>query len=79
MDRKIKLIWDFRGPVAAKTSEHHQKHLEEYIGIEKITMSITGHEHLSDMHSTAFMIVPESMMKSVRDALKPHRGEVYEK
>ena len=28
--RKLKLIWDFRGPDALKTAEHHEIHLKEY-------------------------------------------------
>ena len=31
---KIKLIWDFRGPVAEKTAQHHLKHLHQ---IQRIT------------------------------------------
>ncbi|UJH67992.1 hypothetical protein [Allomuricauda sp. SCSIO 65647] len=76
--RKIKLIWDFRGPAAAKTAEHHEKHLAEFIFLEKLNNDITGFSHFSDMHSMAYMVVDESEMKSVRDVLKPHRGEVYE-
>lgn len=79
MTKKIKLIWDFRGPVAAKTAEHHEKHLKEFIAIEKTNLSITGHQNISDVHSLAFMVVDESEMIVVRDALKPHRGELYEK
>jgi hypothetical protein len=30
------------------------------------------------MHAIAFMVVEEKDMITVRDALKPHRGEVYE-
>ncbi len=77
MDRRIKFVWDFRGPTAAKTAEHHERHLKEYIALEKIELNITGHQHLHDMHSTAFMVVNEAQMKVLRDALKPHRGEVY--
>lgn len=75
--RKLKLIWDFRGPDAQKIAEHHEKHLKEYIIIEKLDVSITGIEALSDMHTIAFMVVNEDEMKPVRDALKPHRGQVY--
>lgn len=78
MDRKIKLIWDFKGPVAEKTAEHHEKHLKEYIAIEELELNITGYKKISDMHSVAFMVVTENHMIAVRDALKPHRGEVYE-
>ena len=76
--RKIKLIWDFRGPASAKTAEHHEKHLKEYIAIEKLPLNITGFNILNEMHATAFMVVTDDYMITVRDALKPHRGEVYE-
>ena len=75
--KRIKLIWDFKGPSAEKTAEHHEKHLKEYVTLEKTNLNITGHQHLSDMHSLAFMVVDESEMITVRDALKPHRGELY--
>lgn len=78
MDRKLKLIWDFKGPAAAKTAAHHEKHLKEFIAMENLPLNITGHVDLHDMHSIAFMVVAESQMIAVRDALKPHRGEVYE-
>ena len=78
MQRKIKLIWDFRGPGAAKTAEHHEKHLKEYIAIEAIALDITGYLQITEMHSYAYMVTEESNMIKLRDALKPHRGEVYE-
>ena len=78
MNRNIKLIWDFRGPAAAKTAEHHEIHLKEYIQIEKLPLEITGYKIIHEMHAIAYMVVPESQMIVVRDALKPHRGEVYE-
>ncbi len=78
MSKKIKLIWDFRGPMAAKTAEHHEKHLKEYIQIEQLPINITGFTIINDMHATAFMVVEEVNMIAVRDALRPHRGELYE-
>ncbi len=78
MSRKIKLIWDFRGEVAAKTAEHHEIHLKEYIQIEKFELNITGFEILNGLHAIAFMVVTDENMIQVRDALKPHRGEVFE-
>lgn len=77
MSRKIKLIWDFRGSTAAKIAEHHEVHLKEYIASEKLELNITGFENLNDMYAIAFMVVAEENMIAVRDALKPHRGEVY--
>ncbi|WP_296313308.1 hypothetical protein [Winogradskyella sp. UBA3174] len=75
--RKLKLIWDFRGPSGQKTAEHHLIHLKEYISINNLDIEITGVEALSDMHSLAYLVVNESEMKPIRDALKPHRGQVY--
>ncbi len=78
MERKLKLIWDFRGPVASKTAQHHEIHLKEYISIEKLSLNITGYQDLNEAHSIAYMVVADSEMKPVRDALKPHRGSLYE-
>lgn len=75
--RKIKLIWDFRGPASAKTAEHHEIHLKQYSAIEKLSPNITGFEIFGEMHAIAFMVVTDENMIQVRDALKPHRGEVF--
>ncbi|MBC6998877.1 MULTISPECIES: hypothetical protein [Bacteroidota] len=77
MEQLIKLIWDFRGPAAKKTAEHHEIHLKEYIDLEKTNLTITGFKELTELHSIAFMVVTKSEMIAVRDALKPHRGEIY--
>lgn len=78
MEKKLKLIWDFRGPDAAKTAEHHEVHLKEFIEKEKLSLNITGTESYSGIHCIAYLVVFEKDMISVRDALKPHRGEWYE-
>jgi hypothetical protein len=77
MSRKIKLIWDFRGPASAKTAEHHEIHLKEFIVAEKLPLNITGFEVYNEMYACAFMVVTDEHMIPVRDALKPHRGEIY--
>ena len=77
MSRKIKLIWDFRGTASEKTAEHHLVHLKEFIQSEKLPLENTGFEIINDMYAIAFMVVTEENMIAVRDALKPHRGEVY--
>lgn len=77
--RKLKLIWDFRGPNASKIAEHHEIHLKEYISAKSISVQKTGIEELHELHSIAFIVVDEADMKPIRDALKPHRGQVYEK
>ncbi|MEN8790275.1 MAG: hypothetical protein ABF293_04575 [Flavobacteriaceae bacterium] len=78
MNRRIKLIWDFRGPTASEIARHHEKHLQQYILAEDLPTNITGFKDLSSAHSMAFMVVEENDMLRVRDALIPHRGEVYE-
>lgn len=75
--QKLKLIWDLRGPDATKIAEHHVVHLKQYIKVEQLQLDITGVEVINDMHTIAFMVVTEAQMKPVRDALKPHRGQVY--
>ena len=76
--RKLKLIWDFRGPNALKIAEHHEKHLKEYITSQNLNSEITGFETLTDLHAVAFMVIHEQDLKPIREALKPHRGLVYE-
>ncbi|GIZ07467.1 hypothetical protein [Flavobacterium sp. UMI-01] len=78
MSRKTKMIWDFRGPAATKTAEHHEIHLKEYIVIEKIPLNITGFEIINDLHAIAYMVVTDENMIAVRDTLKPHRATLYE-
>lgn len=75
--RKLKLIWDFYGPNSSKIAQHHEVHLKEYLVLEKLDISLTGFETLSEVHSIAFLVVDETDMKPIRDALKPHRGQVY--
>ncbi|WP_066224912.1 hypothetical protein [Formosa haliotis] len=75
--RQLKLIWDFRGPQALKTAEHHEIHLKEYISNENLDINITGFTAITDMHAIAFLVVNEVDMKPIRDTLKPHRGQVY--
>lgn len=74
MERNIKLIWDFRGPDASRTAEHFSIHLAEArAGQEPRKMAV---EHVSDVHSLVYMVVPESEMRTERDRFKPHRGEL---
>jgi hypothetical protein len=78
MSKKIKLIWDFRGAAAAKTAEHHEIHLKEFIIAENYPLQITGFEILSDMYAIAYLVVEEKDMATFRDILKPHRGTYFE-
>ncbi|MDV7187651.1 hypothetical protein R3X25_10195 [Lutibacter sp. TH_r2] len=76
MNRKLKLIWDFRGPASQKTAEHHCIHLKEFATIEKLHFYEVDFKILSEMHAIAFITVDEIDMKTYRDALKPHRGQL---
>lgn len=76
MNRKIKLIWDFRGPTAEKTAEHHVVHLKEYVVSEKLQTDKIAMQHISQFAAIAFMVVNEKDMLKVRDVLRPHRAEV---
>ena len=76
MSRKIKLIWDFRGPNGLKTAEHHCIHLNEFAKIEKLPFYEIKSVEYSEFHAVASITVNETDMKTFRDALKPHRGEL---
>jgi hypothetical protein len=75
--RNLKLIWDFKGPDAERTAAHHLIHLDEYVKIENITSIATGVEKVIDNHHIAYLALKETFMPSVRDALKPHRGQLW--
>ncbi len=76
MNRKIKLIWDFRGPDALEIAKHHIIHLEEFALKEDLPFHSTGAEPVSELYCMAYITVNESEMITYRDALIPHRGEV---
>ena len=75
--RKLKLIWDFKGPDASRTAAHHLIHLDEYVKSEKIASLATGLEKISELHHIAYLALDEESMPAVRDALKPHRGQLW--
>jgi len=77
-DGRIKLIWDFRGPDAPKIAEHHVVHLREYAASENLSTPVFGVERFSEMHSIAFLVVDKSEMIQTRDALRPHRGQIFQ-
>ncbi|MFK8058949.1 MAG: hypothetical protein AB8B78_02555 [Polaribacter sp.] len=76
MNRKIKLLWDFRGPDAKETAKHHTIHLKEFAMIENLKYHEIDIKENNPMLVSAFIIVDEKDMKLYRDALKPQRGEI---
>jgi len=77
MCKKIKLIWEFRGPTAEQTAKHHVIHLKDYIAIEKLNLNKTGMEISGEFGASAYMVIEEKDMPKVKSALKPHRGQYY--
>jgi len=77
MSKKIKLIWEFRGPTAEQTAKHHVIHLNDYIAIEKLNLKQTAVEVSGEFSASAYMIIEENDMPKVKAALKPHRGQYY--
>ena len=76
MNRKIKLIWDFRGPEAKQIAEHHAVHLREFSEREELPYVEAGVEQVSPMYCLAFIVVMEDKMITFRDALSPHRAQL---
>ena len=76
MSRKIKLLWDFRGPDAKETAKHHTIHLKDFATKENLTFHEIDIQEKNSMLVSAFITVDETDMKIYRDALKPQRGEV---
>lgn len=77
MSKKIKLIWEFRGPTAEQTAKHHVIHLNDYIAIEKLAIKNTFIEVQSEFATSAYMIIEEHDLTKVKADLKPHRGQYY--
>jgi len=76
VNRKIKLIWDFRGPDALEIAKHHVIHLEEFAVKDKLFFYETNYEPINELYCMAYITVKEEDMITYRDALVPHRGEV---
>lgn len=78
MEARVKLIWDFRGANAMPIAQHHATHLAEYAEAQNLQNPLVGDEAVTPMHHIAFMVVEREMTDKLREALKPHRGQLYE-
>jgi hypothetical protein len=76
LERKTKLLWNFRGPDALETPKHHSVHSKEFATIENFSFQEVDIKELNTMLYAAFITINESDMKTYRGALKPHRGEL---
>ena len=75
MDKKIRVIWDFRGPAAEQTGNHYESHLREYLKRNEFPHLDAGVEHLSAVHSLAFLVIDPSGLEQIKQDLRPHRAE----
>ena len=76
MNRKIKLLWDFRGEDAKEIAIHHTKHLRVFATLESLNYHEIDIQENNPMLVSAYITVDEKDMKTYRDALKPQRGEL---
>lgn len=78
LKRQLKMIWEFRGPAADKTAEHHASHLNDFFKMHKKHHLGTGVETFSKIGAIAYVIIHEEDMVLVRDKLKPHKAFVHQ-
>lgn len=75
MDRKAQLLWDFRGPNAKMTAQHHLVHLKEFAQAEQISEATFNLLEHSPMFFSAAMVVNITRVTQLRVQLKPNRGK----
>jgi hypothetical protein len=77
MKERVKLIWDFRGPNGSHIARHHVIHLKEFVEIESLENTLCDVEEISDAHHIAYLVVEKHLMNTLRERLKPNRGQLY--
>ena len=78
MSKKAKLVWNFNGPDALKTAEHHLIHLNEFSEMESIPFLSNGTEKVTELAFEAFVIVDLKWVDTLRTKLKPNQGYLVE-
>ncbi len=76
MTRKIRLLWDFRGPDSLKTAKHHIIHLKEFATIKKLPFIEISIIEQNIYLNSAFIIINETELSVYKNALKPDRGTI---
>ncbi len=76
MSRKIRLLWDFRGPDSLETAKHHVIHLKEFAEIEKLPFIEISIIEQNIYLNSAFIIIFETELSVYKNALKPDRGTI---
>ena len=72
----VAMLWDFFGPNAAQTAEHHRIHLGEFAASEQL-MPIALEVLAMPDKTTVSMVLPWSAVQELRPILKPHRGRIW--
>ncbi len=75
MSKRIKLYWDFRGPVAQGTARHYEIHLNEYFRVHNVPFEEVGYLAMGEEHHSAYAIISEAELARLKRDLRPHRGE----
>lgn len=71
--RKIRLLWDFRGPDSLETAKHHMIHLKEFTQIDNLPFIEASIIEQNKYVNSAFIIISESDLETFKNGLKPHR------
>ena len=77
--RKIKLIWDFKGEDTFNMATHYNKHIIEFFDLKKINLIESGINHINNYHYSAYAIIDEQDVNTVKHPLKPHRAFIVDK
>jgi hypothetical protein len=74
----VAMLWDFFGPNATKTAEHHRIHLGEFAASEQLTPIALEVLPMADK-TTVSLVLPWRRVQELRPLLKPHRGQIWTK
>lgn len=74
----VAMLWDFFGPNATKTAEHHLRHLGEFAASEQLTPIALEVLPMTE-RTTVSMVLPWDEVQKLRPILKPHRGQIWTK
>ncbi len=73
-DYNVQLIWDFFGPHAERTAEHHHRHVRDFVQRESVPCVEAGSRREGEKHWIAWLTVAPGEVERLRQALRPQRG-----
>ncbi len=77
-DTPVAMLWDFFGPNAVQTAEHHLIHLNEFASNKNITPVALELIPAPDRSVVSF-VLPWALVQELRPLLNPHRGQIWKK